>query len=138
MSEFPGQLFFSLRFGWGPEELTALAPTSDVVVIVDVLDYQMDIAEAVEHQCRCVLPDAILIATVPLEQHPITWTAVAAGAHLEGRPWSHEQHDGPLVVAHDGPRQSGPNYVLLVIDRAPHDRLAGVYVSHMCTLTLVL
>ena len=47
-------------------------------------------------------------------------------------------HDASPVTAHDGPWDRGLHDTFLAIDRAPRDGGAGVYVSHMCTLTLVL
>lgn len=49
---FAGQRRFSLRFGWGLEDLAVLAPTSDIHVVVDVLSFSMAVSVAVGHGAR--------------------------------------------------------------------------------------
>ncbi|HVB14866.1 MAG TPA: 2-phosphosulfolactate phosphatase [Candidatus Dormibacteraeota bacterium] len=42
---------FTVRFGWGLEGAAALAPPSDVVVVVDVITFSSTVAVAVERGC---------------------------------------------------------------------------------------
>jgi 2-phosphosulfolactate phosphatase len=50
-----GQRPFAVRFGWGHEDLVALAPVSDVLIIVDVLRFTTAVSVAVGRGAR-VLP----------------------------------------------------------------------------------
>ncbi|ADP81704.1 2-phosphosulfolactate phosphatase [Pseudofrankia inefficax] len=55
MGAFTDQAPFAVRFGWGPDDLAALAPGGDVVVIVDVLRFTTAVSVAVSRGAH-VLP----------------------------------------------------------------------------------
>ena len=50
-TSFCDQAAFAYRFDWGPNGLRTLAPTVDVVVVVDVLRFTTSVSAAVESGC---------------------------------------------------------------------------------------
>src|SRR5688572_10920021 len=86
---------------------------------------RMRVAEAMEHDGVGAGPDALGVAAVPLEQHPVAGATVSTGSNPPARPRWHEENDAPPIVPHDGPRESCLNDPLFPVDGAPYDGVAG-------------